>query len=114
MSNFNQLKQEIIRLKAQELAPQVRNESTKLDQLIMEAKNILLEVQKHNDQLTQIHLEGQLTAYQNILESNLTKEELQIESHQLEKYLTSLQQIQEQVAQIIQTNLPSSSQGGNY
>ncbi|CAJ0747342.1 2255_t:CDS:2 [Entrophospora sp. SA101] len=115
---------EIIRLKRQELAPQVRNEKDRFEQLITNAKtkagnlekiiDLLLETQKQigenkqgNDQLAQARLEGQLTAYQNVLEGNLTKEELQallnkqIELCQLEKHLASLQ-INEQTAQIIQ------------
>ncbi|CAG8548357.1 7572_t:CDS:2 [Ambispora leptoticha] len=122
--NFTQLKQEIARLKYQELAPQVRNESTRLIQLITEAKNkagkggfapivdLLLETQKQIMQATEASqrdkLNGNMEAYQNILETSLTKEELQTlltkqsELHQLEQYL----RINDQAAQIRQSSPP--------
>src|SRR5437660_6223749 len=92
--NFTELKAEITKMKIQELAPQLRNEKTKLEQLITDAKNKveanftviidqLLELQqqiikkeKNSDPLTQAKLEGQLTAYQNILQTKLTQEEI--------------------------------------
>ncbi|CAG8692270.1 15825_t:CDS:2, partial [Dentiscutata heterogama] len=84
--NFTQLKQEVIRLKIKELSPQLRNESDKLEKLIASSKNkvgnnfekivdLFLETQKQiiekkktSNILIQAHLEGQLTAYQSILE----------------------------------------------
>ena len=63
-------------------------------------------------------LNGKIEAYQSILESNLSSEELQTllnkqkELHQLEQHLLNLQQNQEQVAQIVQNQpfgMPSSS-----
>ncbi|KLL04213.1 MAG: hypothetical protein MRECE_2c113 [Mycoplasmataceae bacterium CE_OT135] len=131
------LKQEIARLKYQELASQVREEKAKFEQLITDAKNkveanftgmidLLLETQKQINKIepesNEFHqAKGQLTAYQSILEGNLTKEELQAlltkqtELSRLEKHLESLQQNQEQVAQIIQPayGIPSSSKGSN-
>ncbi|CAG8727396.1 10276_t:CDS:2, partial [Racocetra fulgida] len=105
--DFLVLKQEIARLKYQDLAPQVRNEKIKFEELTTNIKtkaahlekvvDLLLETQKQaiksNDQLIQ----GQLTAYKNILEGSLTKEELQIlldkqtELYQLEDHLANLQ-----------------------
>lgn len=123
--NFNQLEQEIIRLKFQELAPQVREEKTKFEQLIIAAKekagegsftpiiDLLLETQKQISEVEQesndyYRIEGQLIAYQSILQTKLTQEEIQNlltkqrELLKLEKHLASLQQNQEQVAQIQQ------------
>jgi len=116
--SFATLKQEITRLKYQELVPQVRNERTKFGQLATNAKakagnlekivDLLLETQKqaikNNDQL----IRGQLIAYQTVLESNLTKEEIQTlltkqtELNQLEEHLVSLQINEEQAAKTLQ------------
>src|SRR5690349_5664605 len=88
--NFEQLKQEITRLKHQELAPQVREEKAKFKQLITTAKDkagegsfapivdLLLETQK---QITEqrdedAFVQGQLAAYQTILQTKLTPEEI--------------------------------------
>ncbi|RIB11791.1 hypothetical protein C2G38_77252 [Gigaspora rosea] len=104
---FPDLKQEITRLKYQELAPQIRNEKIKFEKLTtnMKAKagdsedvvDLLLDIQKQaiksNDQLIQ----GQLIAYQKILKNKLTKDELQMllskhtELNQLEEHLANLQ-----------------------
>lgn len=122
--NFNQLEEEIARLKYQELAPKVRTEKTKLEQLIVEAKNkagegsfapvidLLLETQKQIIQVTETSqkdkLTGKIEAYQSILENKLTQEELktlltkQTEIYQLEQHLTSLQN--QQITQIQQVN----------
>ncbi|CAG8503331.1 5032_t:CDS:10 [Funneliformis mosseae] len=109
--NFHKLKQDIIRLKVHELAPQVRNESTKLVQLITEAKkksgnfssivDLILETQKQivlNSETSQRDkLIGKIEAYQSILASNLVDKELQTlldkqtEVLILEKHLESLQ-----------------------
>ncbi|CAG8699876.1 1676_t:CDS:2, partial [Funneliformis mosseae] len=109
--HFTKLKQEIIRLKVQELAPKVRNESTKVVKLITEAKNkagnfssivdLILETQKqivHNSETSQRDIFfGKMEAYRTILESVLSKEELQTllnkqtEFLELEKHLKSLQ-----------------------
>ena len=118
--NFNQLKQEISRLKYQELAPQVRNENIKLNQLISEAKNkvgenlafivdLLLEtqgqVEKTSESSQRERLNGKIEAYQTTLENSLTKEKLQTllnkqkEFRQLEENLTRLQ-INEQMIQV--------------
>ncbi|CAG8481083.1 15058_t:CDS:1 [Racocetra persica] len=110
--NFTQIKQEITRLKWQELAPQVRKKDEQLKQLVIDAKaktdnlgniiDLLLETQR---QITKTRPEsneyfqtkGQLNAFQNVLENNFTKEELhnllnkQIELVQLENLLASLQ-----------------------
>ena len=122
---IKQLQTEIARFEFQELAPQVRNRRTELERLITNTKtkagnlenvvDLLLEMQKqisenekNNDQLTQARLEGQLTAYQSILESNLTKEELkmlldkQIELYQLEEQFSKLQINVKQQAQVFQ------------
>ncbi|KAF0411921.1 Jacalin-related lectin [Gigaspora margarita] len=106
--DFPVLKQEIVRLKYQELAPRVRDEKNKFGELTTNLKtktggsedivDWLLraqkEVIKNNDQLIQ----GELNAYKKILESkNLTKDELQIllskqvELNQLEEHLANLQ-----------------------
>ncbi|CAI2177434.1 1717_t:CDS:2, partial [Funneliformis geosporum] len=110
--NFLKLKQDIIRLKAQELEPQVRNETTKLVQLISEAKNksgnlsyivdLILETQKQILQNSNIaqrdKLSGKIEAYQTLLVGSLTEEELQTllnkqtEVQELENHLESLQQ----------------------
>ncbi|CAG8490226.1 17139_t:CDS:1 [Funneliformis caledonium] len=110
--NFPKLKQDIIRLKVQELAPQVRNESTKLVQLITEAKkksgnfssivDLILETKKQialNSETSQRNkLIGKIEAYQSILASHIVDEELQTlfdkqtEVLKLEKHLESLQQ----------------------
>ncbi len=118
--NFTELKAEINRLKLQELAPQIRKEKLELEQLITNAKNkveanftgiidLLFKTQKQmnekekaNDPLIQAKLEGELTAYQKILQTKLTQEELkailvkQTELFHLEKHLDSLQQIHNQ------------------
>ncbi|RIB10928.1 hypothetical protein C2G38_2204810 [Gigaspora rosea] len=106
--DFPVLKQEIARLKYQELAPRVRNEKIKFEELTTNLKtktggledivDLLLDAQKkaikNNDQ----SIQGELTAYKNILErKNLTKDELQIllskqtELNQLEEHLANLQ-----------------------
>ncbi|RIB10930.1 hypothetical protein C2G38_2043089 [Gigaspora rosea] len=106
--DFPVLKREIARLKYQELAPRVRNEKIKFEELITNLKtktdgledivDLLLDAQKkaikNNDQ----SIQGQLTAYKNVLErKNLTKNELQIllskqtELNQLEEQLANLQ-----------------------
>ena len=130
--NFDQLKQEITRLKYQELSPQVRKEKAELEKLITTAKekagegsfapivDLLLETQKKiTDQGNEdAFVQGQLTAYQNILEGKLAKEELQnllnkqTELLKLEQHLANLQQEQGQQAQILQKeplSVPSSS-----
>ncbi|CAG8787425.1 31832_t:CDS:1, partial [Racocetra persica] len=110
--NFTQIKQEIARLKYQELAPQIRKKKEQLEQLVIDAKtktgnlgnivDLFLETQR---QITKTNPEsneyfqtkGQLNAYQSVLETNFTKEELhnllnkQIELVQLENLLASLQ-----------------------
>lgn len=125
--NFTQLKQEITRLKYQELAPQVRNKKTKFEGLVSEAKNkagegsfapivdLLLTAHQEIIQTTESSqkdkLTGKIEAYQSILENKLTQEELQnllakqTELCQLEKHLTNLQ-INEQQAQIQQIYPP--------
>src|SRR5437660_1604319 len=73
---FNQLKQEITRLKHQELAPKVRGEKVKFKQLITAVKekagegsfapivDLLLETQKQITKQDNTFTQGQLTAYQ--------------------------------------------------
>ncbi|CAG8476058.1 17630_t:CDS:2 [Funneliformis caledonium] len=110
--NFTKLEQEIIRLKVQELAPQVRNESTKLAQLITETKSkaghfslvvdLLLENQKQivqsNETSQRDKFSAKMEAYQTILINNLAEEELQkllnkqTEVLKLEEHIESLQQ----------------------
>ncbi|CAG8695022.1 hypothetical protein C2G38_2250458 [Gigaspora rosea] len=105
--DFSVLKQEITRLKYQELAPRVRDEKNKFGELTTNMKtkagdfekvvDLLLDTQKqaikNNDQLIQ----GQLIAYKSVLESKLTKDELQnllskqTEINQLEENLANLQ-----------------------
>jgi hypothetical protein len=119
--DFNQLKQEIIRFKHQELAPRIRNKRTELEQLIASAKSkagdsermveLLLEIHQKKEQVAEISqkdkLNGKIEAYQSILEGVLTSEELQnlltkqTELFHLEKHLSILQS--EQQAQIIQS-----------
>jgi len=75
----------------------------------------LLEDHQQKEQTTEVSqkdkLNGKIEAYQNILATNLTKEEIQIllnkqtKLHQLEKHLVSLQQSQ-QTAHIQQTCPP--------
>ncbi|CAG8746069.1 704_t:CDS:1, partial [Dentiscutata heterogama] len=105
--NFHTLKQEIKRFKYQELAPQIRNEKIKFEELTLNIKtkaghlekivDLLLETQKQAIKSNDQFIQGQIVAYQNILEGNLTKNELQIllakqkEIHQLEECLTNLQ-----------------------
>ncbi|CAI2189514.1 3656_t:CDS:2 [Funneliformis geosporum] len=109
--NFTNLKNDIIRLKFQELAPQVRNENANLVQLIFEAKNkagnlssivnLILETQKQiiQNSVKQEKLSSQIEACQTILASSLAKEELQIllnkqiEVLELEKHLESIQRL---------------------
>ncbi|CAB4476526.1 unnamed protein product [Rhizophagus irregularis] len=93
--DLGKLKQEIARLKLNELSPQARKKQSELEQQINDAKNkiesipntiidLLLDTQKQiigennkNDSLVQAQLTGQLKAYQSILEKNLSKQELQ-------------------------------------
>src|SRR6185436_18941168 len=134
--DFNQLEQEITRLKYQELAPRTREEKAKFEQLLVKIKSkagnsaktidLLLETYQQREQATKTSqkdkLNDKIEAYQSILEGNLTKEEIQTllnkqaELYQLEKHLESLQQNQEQRAQILHKEplcIPVSSQGGN-
>ncbi|CAG8485480.1 7456_t:CDS:1 [Dentiscutata erythropus] len=111
--NFLELKQEITRLKYQELAPQVRNQKTGFEKLMVNLKekagegsfahiiDLLLTTHQQKEQATELSqkdkLSGKIEAYQEILVGgNLTKEELQIfldqqtELSQLEEHLNSL------------------------
>ncbi|GBC07827.1 hypothetical protein RclHR1_07710011 [Rhizophagus clarus] len=107
--NLLEFQLEIARLKYQELAPQVRNKKIELEQLVTNAKNkevsfatiidLFLGTQKqiveqgNNSDFVQ----GQLIAYQNVLQTKLTQEELQTllnkqtELCQLENHLANLQ-----------------------
>ncbi|PKY37512.1 hypothetical protein RhiirA4_450376 [Rhizophagus irregularis] len=108
----NKLKQEIARLKSNELFPHVQKEKSELEKQISNIKinvrsdykriiDLLLETQKQiigkNDPLVQAQLTGQLIAYLNILEEDLSKKELQtlldkkIELIQLEEQIDKLQ-----------------------
>ncbi|GBC07825.1 hypothetical protein RclHR1_07710009 [Rhizophagus clarus] len=110
--NFLELQLEVARLKYQELIPQVRNKKIELEQLITNAKNktevsfvaiidLFLGTQKQiveqgdNSDIVR----GQLTAYQNVLQTKLTQEELQTllnkqtELCQLENHLANLKLI---------------------
>ncbi|KAF0411924.1 jacalin-like lectin domain protein [Gigaspora margarita] len=106
--DFPVLKQEIVRLKYQELAPQVRNEKIKFEELTTNLKtktgglenvvDLLLDAQKEAIKNNDQSIQGELNAYKKILESkNLTKDELQIllskqtELNQLEERLANLQ-----------------------
>jgi hypothetical protein len=124
--DFSILQQEVKRLKIQELAPQARGKRVELEQSIANAKtkasglekmvDLLMETQKQimqtNETSQKDKLNGKIEAYQNILEDNLTSEELQVllnkqtELYQLEKHLASLQINQEQIAQIQQSYSP--------
>ena len=119
--NFDQLQREIARLKYQELAPQVREEKAKYEQLITTAKekvgagsfvpiiDLFLEAHQQREKTVETSqkdkLSGKIEAYQGILENNLGKEELQTLSNkqkelcQLEEHLARLQ-INEQKIQI--------------
>ncbi|CAG8752915.1 35819_t:CDS:1 [Gigaspora margarita] len=106
--DFPALKQEFARLKYQELAPRVRNEKIKFEELTTNLKtktgglenvvDLLLDAQKEAIKNNDQSIQGQITAYKNVLESkNLTKDELQIllskqtELNQLEEHLANLQ-----------------------
>ncbi|RIB10931.1 hypothetical protein C2G38_2204818 [Gigaspora rosea] len=89
--DFPVLKQEIARLKYQELAPRTKaGDFEKVVDLLLDTQKQAI---KNNDQLIQ----GQLIAYKSVLESKLTKDELQIllskqtEINQLEENLANLQ-----------------------
>jgi len=121
--NFNQLKQEIARLKHQELAPKLRNKKTEFEQLITTTKkkageslertaDLLLKTQKQIFQAKETpqkdKLKIKVEAYCDVLEGNLTQEELknlltkQTELCQFEQHLKNLQQNQEQLTQQIE------------
>jgi hypothetical protein len=106
------LKQEIARLKLNELSPQARKAKDELEQQINNIKinvksnskkiiDLLIETQTQiigkNDPLVQAQLTGQLNAYLSILEEDLSKQELQalldkkIELIQLEERIDKLQ-----------------------
>jgi hypothetical protein len=110
--DLSKLKQEIVRLRLNELSPQARKKKSELEQQINVSKNkveggfkeiidLLLETQKQilgkNDPSVQAQLTGQLNAYLSILEKNLSKQELQAlldkktETIQLEKLIDKLQ-----------------------
>ncbi|CAG8457800.1 11086_t:CDS:2 [Gigaspora rosea] len=89
--DFPVLKQEIARLKYQELAPRTKaGDFEKVVDLLLDTQKQAI---KNNDQLIQ----GQLIAYKSVLESKLTKDELQnllskqTEINQLEENLANLQ-----------------------
>ncbi|CAG8454117.1 16478_t:CDS:2 [Dentiscutata heterogama] len=109
--NFLELRQEITRLKYQELAPKVRNKKTGFEKLMVNLKekagegfahiiDLLITAHQQKEQATDLSqkdkLSGKIEAYQEILVGgNLTKEELQIfldqqtELSQLEEHLNS-------------------------
>jgi hypothetical protein len=110
--DLGKLKQEIARLKLNELSPQARKKTSELEQQINDAKNKvegsfkeiidwILKTQKQilgkNDSSAQAQLTGQLIAYLNILEKSLSKQELQMlldkktELIRLEKQIDRLQ-----------------------
>ncbi|CAG8495737.1 7585_t:CDS:1 [Diversispora eburnea] len=118
--DFTQFRQEIARLKYQELAPHAREEKATFEQLINEAKekagegsfapiiNLLLEANHQNEQTVESSqkdkLSGKIEAYKTILQTKLTQEELQTllnkqtELSQLEKHLENLQKNQKRPA----------------
>ncbi|RIA90303.1 hypothetical protein C1645_770180, partial [Glomus cerebriforme] len=111
--DLSKLKQEIARLKLNELIPQARKEKSDLEQQIANAKNkvensfkkiidMLLETQKQivgkNDPLVQAQLTGKLSAYLSMLEGNLSEQELQT----LLNKKTELLQLEEQIAKLQQ------------
>ncbi len=124
--NFIELKQEMMRLKIAELAPQVRGKRSELEQLTTNAKSkagtnleiaidLLLKTQidivkekKEKDQFAQ----NQLVSFESILQGKLTNEEIralqskQVEVFTLENNLEKLQQSQgtEHQAQIQQAD----------
>ena len=120
--NFNQLKQEITRLKYQELSPQTREQKTEFEKLVADAKlkvgegsfspiiDLFLEAQKQivEQEKNNLFSQGQLSAYQKILQTKLTQEELQNllnkqkELLKSEQHLKNLQQNQEQLTQQIE------------
>ncbi|RIA84282.1 hypothetical protein C1645_422525 [Glomus cerebriforme] len=112
--NFTNIKAEVKKFKIQELTPQVRVKRTEFERLINNAINKVesnftgiidllcqnkkqIDDEKNKDPLIQAHLKGQLIAYQNILQTKLTQEELkrildkQTELSQLEMHLENLQ-----------------------
>ncbi|GES86222.1 hypothetical protein GLOIN_2v1474482 [Rhizophagus clarus] len=112
--DLGKLKQEIARLKLNELSPQARKDKSELEQQINFAKNkvesnfkkiidLLLETQKQiigeNDFLVRTQLTGQLNAYLSILEGNLSKQELQA----LLDKKTDLVKLEEQIDNLQQT-----------
>jgi len=116
--DLDKLKQEIARLKLNELVPQVQKEKSELEQQITNIKNnveysftkvidLLLETQKQiigkNDPLVQAQLTGQLNAYLSILEGNLSKQELQALLDRKAKLL----QLEEQIDKLQLTTNPN-------
>ncbi|RIA90304.1 hypothetical protein C1645_876161 [Glomus cerebriforme] len=112
--DLSKLKQEIARLKLNELTPQAQKEKSDLEQQITNSKNkvensfkdiidLLLETQVQiigkNEPLVQAQLTGKLSAYLGILERNLSEQELQVlldkktEVLKLEEQIAKLQQI---------------------
>ncbi|CAB4397874.1 unnamed protein product [Rhizophagus irregularis] len=106
--DLNKLKQEIARLRLNELVPQARKEKSELEKQINDVKDkvesrvkkvidLLLETQKQitgkKDPLVQAQLTGQLNAYLSILEEDLSKKELQA----LLDKKTELIQLEEQI-----------------
>ncbi|GBC03148.1 hypothetical protein RclHR1_00050056 [Rhizophagus clarus] len=79
--DLGKLKHEITRLKLNELLSQARIIKTNVENNSKTIIDLLLETQVQiigkNDPLIQAQLKGQLNAYLNILENNLSKQELQ-------------------------------------
>lgn len=113
--DLDKLKQEIARLRLNELVPQVQNKKSELEQQMNSTKNnlessfkkvidLLLETQKQiitgkKDPLVQAQFTGQLNAYLSILEGNLSKQELQA----LLDKKTELIKLEEQIEKLQRT-----------
>jgi hypothetical protein len=118
--DFDILKQEIARLRLNELVPRAQNKKSELEQQINNTKNnvessfkkvidLLLETQKQiigkNNPLDEAQLTGQLNAYISILEGNLSKQELQA----LLDNKTELIKLEEQIDKLQRTTNKNSA-----
>ena len=127
--NFAELKNEIARLKIKELAPQLQSQKEQIEKLITDSKSQLSEESKTvlDFYLTTLKQEektnsysyernslkdGKLVAYEEILKTKLTSEEvqqirqLQERINQDQKHLDNLQKTEKQEARVQQAKPP--------
>lgn len=126
-SDFMKLKNEIARLKIKELAPQLQSQKEQAEKLITDSKKQLSEESKTvlDFYLTTLKQEennssrfgetslkaGKLVAYEDILKTKLTSEnvqqikQLQQKINQDQKHLDSLQKVEKQEAKVQQAEL---------